>query len=79
MVTEIALSLVLLIGAGLLLRSFFTVVRTDPGFAAEKIVALQTFINDRYPRPEQRVAYAQQVLDKQREYAKAALAATAKN
>jgi putative ABC transport system permease protein len=65
-VTEIALSLVLLIGAGLLLRSFFTLVQTDPGFAAEKVVVLQTFINDLYPKPEQRSAYAQQVLDKLR-------------
>ncbi|MFN0107524.1 MAG: ABC transporter permease [Blastocatellia bacterium] len=63
-VTEIALSLVLLVGAGLLLRSFFALVQTDPGFAAERVVALQTFIQDRYPKPEQRAAYAQQVLEK---------------
>jgi putative ABC transport system permease protein len=63
-IAEIALSLVLLIGAGLLLRSFFTLVQTSPGFAAEQVVALQTFLYDRYPQPEQRTAFAQQVLDK---------------
>ena len=63
-IAEIALSLVLLVGAGLLLRSFLMLVQTDPGFAAERVVALQTFINDRYPKPEQRTAFAQQVLDK---------------
>jgi putative ABC transport system permease protein len=65
-VAEIALSLVLLVGAGLLLRSFFSLLQTDPGFAAERVVALQAFIWDRYPKPEQRVAYAQQALDKLR-------------
>jgi putative ABC transport system permease protein len=53
-----------LTGAGLLLRSFFTLVQTDPGFAAEKVVALQTFIYDRYPKPEERELYVRQVLDK---------------
>ncbi len=63
-VTEIALSLVLLIGAGLLLRSFFTLVQTDPGFAAERVVALQAFIWDRYPKAEEREVYVRQVLEK---------------
>jgi putative ABC transport system permease protein len=65
-VAEVALSLVLLVGAGLLLRSFVTLLQTDPGFAAERVVALQAFIQDRYPKAEQRVAYAQAVLDKLR-------------
>ncbi len=63
-VVEIALSLVLLIGATLLLRSFFGLVQTDPGFAADRVVALQAFIWDRYPKPEQRVAFTEQVIDK---------------
>jgi len=62
-VAEIALSLVLLTGAGLLLRSFVTLVQTSPGFAAERVVALQTFLYDRYPKPEQRTAFARRVLD----------------
>ncbi|HYO99512.1 MAG TPA: ABC transporter permease [Pyrinomonadaceae bacterium] len=63
-VAEIALALVLLIGAGLLLRSFVSLLRVDPGFAADKVVALQVFIWDRYATPEQRAAYAEQALEK---------------
>jgi putative ABC transport system permease protein len=63
-VSEIALALVLLVGAGLLVRSFFTLLKTDPGFAADKLVALQTFIWDRYGKPEERAAFVQQVTEK---------------
>jgi putative ABC transport system permease protein len=63
-VLEIALALVLLIGAGLLIRSFSSLLKTDPGFAADQLVALQTFIWDRYGKPEERAAYAQQVIEK---------------
>lgn len=65
-VAEIALSLVLLVGAGLLLRSFFTLLQTDPGFAAERVVAMQVFISDSYPKPEQCLTYAQEVMSKLR-------------
>jgi putative ABC transport system permease protein len=37
---EVALSLVLLVGAGLLMRSFLHLLRTDPGFNPEKVIAL---------------------------------------
>jgi putative ABC transport system permease protein len=63
-VSEIALALVLLVGAGLLIRSFGALLKTDPGFAADKLVALQTFIWDRYGKPEERAAYVQQVTEK---------------
>jgi len=63
-VSEIALALVLLVGAGLLVRSFFTLLKADPGFAADKLVALQTFIRDRYGKPDERAAYVQQVTGK---------------
>jgi len=44
---EIALALTLLIGAGLLLRSFAAILEVNPGFRKEGVVALQVFAWDR--------------------------------
>jgi putative ABC transport system permease protein len=44
-VTEVALSLVLLIGAGLLIKSFVRIVNTDPGFKANNLLTLQLALN----------------------------------
>jgi putative ABC transport system permease protein len=40
-VTEVALSLVLLIGAGLLIKSFARILDTDPGFKPQNLVTMQ--------------------------------------
>ena len=63
-VAQIALAVVLLVGAGLLLRSFVGLLTVDPGFAADKVIAIQAFIWDRYGKPEQREAYTRQALEK---------------
>ncbi|MGH7481345.1 MAG: FtsX-like permease family protein, partial [Longimicrobiales bacterium] len=55
-------ALVLLIGAGLLLRSWLALVSTELGFEAEDRVAIQAFIWDRNPTEEQRVQRASQIL-----------------
>ncbi|HKQ79013.1 MAG TPA: ABC transporter permease [Blastocatellia bacterium] len=44
-VAEVALALVLLIGAGLLIRSFARVLEVEPGFASEKVLALDLSLN----------------------------------
>jgi predicted permease len=44
MVAEIAFSLVLLVGAGLLTRVFMTLLHTDPGFRAAQSIALRLSI-----------------------------------
>jgi len=62
--SEVAMAMVLLIGAGLLLRSFDRLIKIDPGFASEKVVALQVFIWGRARTPEQRAAYARQAVEK---------------
>ncbi|HEY9282790.1 MAG TPA: ABC transporter permease, partial [Pyrinomonadaceae bacterium] len=53
-VAEIATALVLLVGAGLLVRSFVELLRVDPGFAAGRIAALEVHVWGRYRTPEQR-------------------------
>jgi putative ABC transport system permease protein len=61
-VGEVALAVVLLTGAGLLIRSFVTVARVDPGFVKSNIGLLQVFVygnrND-----AQRLAFFRQMLD----------------
>jgi len=39
-VSEVALSLMLLVGAGLLIRSFLKLIRSDPGFSTERVIAM---------------------------------------
>jgi predicted permease len=49
-VAEVALSLVLLIGAGLLIESFWRLQRVDPGFSPERVVAFELSLPlARYP------------------------------
>ena len=49
-IAEVALSLILLIGAGLVLKGFTQLMARDPGFDPEPILTLQTTISpDRYP------------------------------
>jgi putative ABC transport system permease protein len=63
-VAEIALTVVLLAGAGLLLRSYQAVLAVDPGFNAEGLLLAETALaNARYPSPESRNAFYQRVLD----------------
>ena len=54
---EIALALTLLVGAGLLLRSFAAILAVDPGFKKEGVVALQVFAWDRRDSLSQRVRF----------------------
>ena len=63
-VTEIALAVVLLIGAGLLVRSFITLINVDPGFSAYRVASLQVFIWGRYTTPDQRTAYVKETLER---------------
>lgn len=63
-VTEIALALVLLVGAGLLIRSFTRLTRVDPGFVSERAVALEVHVWSKSRTPEQRAAFFDQALQR---------------
>jgi putative ABC transport system permease protein len=61
-VTEVALSLVLLVGAGLLLRSFWQLMRVEPGFEARDVLTLRLRLPDaKYTDAAQRVAFLREV------------------
>ena len=49
---EVAFAVVLLTGAGLLIRSFNRLTAVDPGFSASGVVELQVFVSDRQTTPE---------------------------
>lgn len=62
-VGQVALSLLLLIGATLLLRSFVRLLRTDPGFDAENVLTMNLSLPTvKYSKPEQQIAFFDEVL-----------------
>ena len=68
-VVEVALALVLLAGAGLLLRSFEQLVRVEPGFNPGGLLTLQIWLpvphdaaKGRFAKPPQRLAYYDRIL-----------------
>ena len=62
---EMVLTLVLLVGAALLLRSFLALVRIDHGFNPSGALALQVSLPAaRYPTPAERYAFAQRLHDR---------------
>jgi putative ABC transport system permease protein len=61
-VVEVALSLVLLAGAGLLIRSFIIILNSDPGFNPDNTLVTRFVLpEDRYPQPEQIVNFYQEL------------------
>jgi putative ABC transport system permease protein len=66
-VTQVALALVLLIGAGLLMRSFAKVMAIDPGFDAERIIHVRTAYDSTYTDMEKLQGLQSRIVAKMRE------------
>ena len=66
---EVALSVMLLVGAGLLLKTFWALLHVDPGFQPQHLLAANVWLpvpndpaQDVYRKPEQRVALIREVV-----------------
>jgi putative ABC transport system permease protein len=66
-VSEVAMTLVLLIGAGLLIRSFYHLQQVNPGFVDEQAVSFRVQLPvKKYPVEQQWLNFYQQVIEKLR-------------
>ena len=62
-VTEVAVAVVLLVGAGLLIRSFQQLRRVDPGFRSDNLLTMRMVLpGQKYAKPEQRRAFYDELL-----------------
>ncbi len=77
-VVEVALALLVLVLAGLILRSFNRLQQVDPGFRPENLLTLQIRLTpSKYPDDAQRAAYAEQLLERVRSLPRVRRAAVA--
>jgi predicted permease len=66
-VSEVALSLVLLVGAGLMVRSLWHLQRVDPGFDSRDVVTMHLDLpKSKYSEPERQHAFVAQLLERTR-------------
>ncbi len=64
-VVEVALALVLLAGAGLLVRSFMQLMNVDPGFDTAKTITMRVSLpGSRYGQPAQRIQFFHRLFDR---------------
>ena len=66
-VSEVAFACVLLVGAGLLIRSLMRVLEVDMGFDASRAATIRVDPDSRYTTREQRLAYFDEVLRRVKE------------
>lgn len=64
-VTEVALALVMLVGAGLMIRSFTRLMNVDPGFNSDHVLTLQMDIPPAYGnQSDKRIALYHEIFDR---------------
>ena len=64
-VTEIALAVVLLVGAGLLMKSLLRLLQTDPGFNPENVLTMTVVVPpDKYQQPNLQIGFQDQLRDR---------------
>jgi putative ABC transport system permease protein len=62
---EVALACMLLVGAGLLIRSLRAVLSIDPGFRADRLlIANIELLHDKYPAAAQQAAFSERLLER---------------
>jgi putative ABC transport system permease protein len=65
LVAEVALSIVLLVGASLLIRSFARLTSVDPGFTADRVLAFRVALPaTSYPEDHNRVAFYDRLIER---------------
>lgn len=63
-ISEVALSLVLLIGAGLMIRSFWKLQKVDPGFDTSNALTMSVALTPiRYSEPHQQLAFLDRAIE----------------
>jgi len=64
-VVEVASALVLLVGAGLMIKSFWRLQQVDPGFNPDKALTVSLSLpRNKYPEETQQAAFFQQLIEK---------------
>ena len=61
-ISEVALACVLLVGAGLLIRSFLRLLEVDPGFRPEQAAAWRIEMGPKYETPAQQDAFYREIV-----------------
>ncbi len=64
MVSEVALALILLVGAGLLIRSFVKLLNMDQGYRAENVLTARLTLPERYKENAARVQFYERILER---------------
>ncbi len=66
-ISEVALSLILLVGAGLMMKSFMRLVNVNPGFDPDNVLTGRiSLTSSKYDKPEACAAYVEQTLERLR-------------